>query len=45
MFTPPLGVNLFAACLLAITYLPWISPGLVDLLRQAHVPELIRLLQ
>ncbi|MBZ9558772.1 MULTISPECIES: TRAP transporter large permease [unclassified Modicisalibacter] len=56
MFTPPLGVNLFAACavarlsidqllpwllrfvlvvlacLLAITYLPWISLGLVDLL-------------
>lgn len=56
MFTPPLGVNLFAACavarlsvdqllpwlmrfvlvvlacLIAITYLPWISLGLVDLL-------------
>nr|CDQ33125.1 Neu5Ac permease [Virgibacillus halodenitrificans] len=56
MFTPPLGVNLFAACavaklsvdqllpwlvrfvlvvlgcLLAITYMPWISMGLVDLL-------------
>ncbi|WP_163578124.1 TRAP transporter large permease [Halomonas faecis] len=56
MFTPPLGVNLFAACavaklsidqlipwllrfvlvvlacLMAITYLPWISLGLVDLL-------------
>ncbi|WP_163650243.1 TRAP transporter large permease [Modicisalibacter sp. 'Wilcox'] len=56
MFTPPLGVNLFAACavaklsidqllpwllrfvlvvlacLLAITYLPWISMGLVELL-------------
>ncbi|MDR5901593.1 TRAP transporter large permease [Halomonas icarae] len=56
MFTPPLGVNLFAACavaklsidqllpwllrfvlvvlacLLAITYMPWISLGLVDLL-------------
>lgn len=56
MFTPPLGVNLFAACavaklsvdqllpwlmrfvlvvlacLLAITYQPWISMGLVDLL-------------
>ncbi|TFH85018.1 TRAP transporter large permease [Billgrantia azerbaijanica] len=56
MFTPPLGVNLFAACavarlsvdqllpwlmrfvlvvlacLLAITYLPWISLGLVELL-------------
>jgi|TARA_B100000700_G_scaffold231699_1_gene256457 tripartite ATP-independent transporter DctM subunit len=56
MFTPPLGVNLFAACavaklsidqllpwlmrfvlvvlacLIAITYMPWISLGLVDLL-------------
>lgn len=56
MFTPPLGVNLFAACavarlsidqlipwllrfvlvvlacLMAITYMPWISLGLVDLL-------------
>ncbi|MDN3523138.1 TRAP transporter large permease [Halomonas ramblicola] len=56
MFTPPLGVNLFAACavarlsidqlipwllrfvlvvlacLMAITYMPWISMGLVDLL-------------
>lgn len=56
MFTPPLGVNLFAACavaklsvdqllpwlmrfvlvvlacLIAITYLPWVSMGLVDLL-------------
>ncbi|MCL1486084.1 MAG: TRAP transporter large permease [Marinobacter sp.] len=56
MFTPPLGVNLFAACavaklsvdqllpwlmrfvlvvlacLIAITYMPWISMGLVDLL-------------
>nr|WP_300315296.1 TRAP transporter large permease [Halomonas sp.] len=56
MFTPPLGVNLFAACavaklsidelmpwllrfvlvvlacLMAITYLPWISLGLVELL-------------
>lgn len=56
MITPPLGVNLFAACavakisidqmlpwlvrfvlvvlvcLMAITYLPWISMGLVDLL-------------
>lgn len=56
MFTPPLGVNLFAACavaklsvdqllpwlmrfvlvvlacLIAITYQPWISLGLVDLL-------------
>ncbi|UQG59340.1 TRAP transporter large permease [Marinobacter sp. M3C] len=55
MFTPPLGVNLFAACavaklsvdqllpwlirfvlvvlacLIAITYMPWISMGLVDL--------------
>lgn len=56
MFTPPLGVNLFAACavaklsidqllpwllrfvlvvlacLMAITYMPWISMGLVNLL-------------
>lgn len=56
MFTPPLGVNLFAACavaglsidqllpwllrfvlvvlacLIAITYMPWISLGLVELL-------------
>ncbi|HSP59161.1 MAG TPA: TRAP transporter large permease subunit, partial [Halomonas sp.] len=56
MITPPLGVNLFAACavakisidqmlpwlvrfvlvvlvcLMAITYMPWISMGLVDLL-------------
>ncbi|WP_189429029.1 TRAP transporter large permease subunit, partial [Halomonas urumqiensis] len=56
MITPPLGVNLFAACavarisidemlpwlvrfflvvltcLMAITYMPWISLGLVDLL-------------
>jgi TRAP-type C4-dicarboxylate transport system permease large subunit len=56
MITPPLGVNLFAACavaklsvdqlfpwlirfvlvilacLIAITYVPWISMGLVDLI-------------